>query len=499
MSNWITYSPITGHGNSTVTLTAQTLSELEDRVATMVGYNVSYAISASTEITQKAEPPTALTFDSLSVVWVTDIPASGGTATKSNCNYKVYANYSDGSQVDVTNFAEVTGSLNVGATTAETREDVGELELTATFEGKSATTSVDVYQEPNGIINIEIQNLKWVNDINYTGGTASSANCTYSVVLNYKNGDTETLDTPVLGTKTVQSTSSLTRQDVGDLVLETSYAGYSTSSTTRAYQEAYYETASNSTYLSFQALGNGKIYWTRDLGSENRTIYYSINNGEWNAIVSDYYTPPSLSVNNGDIIRFKGTNDRYGNGYEYEGSSFAPTVNCYIFGNILSLKYGDNFSNITDDVAVYNAYNSLFLNVSVIYANHLILPSIEVGGYAYKNMFKGCTSLKKAPELPATTLSEYCYRGIFNSCAKLTTAPLLPVTSLVPYCYESMFFGCTSLNYIKCLATDISSANCTRYWVGGVAETGTFVKDANMSSWGTGGNGIPSGWTVQNA
>ena len=61
-----------------------------------------------------------------------------------------------------------------------------------------------------------------------------------------------------------------------------------------------------------------------------------------------------------------------------------------------------------------------------------------------------------------------------------------------------MFNGCGSLNYIKCLATDISASNCTAFWVEGVAPSGTFVKAASMSSWATGANGIPNGWTIQN-
>ena len=114
-------------------------------------------------------------------------------------------------------------------------------------------------------------------------------------------------------------------------------------------------------------------------------------------------------------------------------------------------------------------------------------------------MFYGCTNLTTAPELPATTLAGYCYDGMFRDCTSLTTAPELPATTLVDYCYQYMFYGCTSLNYIKCLATDISATNCTLDWVNGVTSTGTFVKNANMSSWTTGVNGIPTNWTVQDA
>ena len=66
-------------------------------------------------------------------------------------------------------------------------------------------------------------------------------------------------------------------------------------------------------------------------------------------------------------------------------------------------------------------------------------------------------------------------------------------------CYYQMFQGCTKLNYIKCLATNISASYCTYYWVNGVAFTGTFVKAARMTSWETGNSGIPTGWRVRNA
>jgi hypothetical protein len=59
-----------------------------------------------------------------------------------------------------------------------------------------------------------------------------------------------------------------------------------------------------------------------------------------------------------------------------------------------------------------------------------------------------------------------------------------------------MFSGCTSLNYIKCLATDISASDCTTIWVRNVAATGTFVKDSTMSDWETGNSGIPTDWEV---
>lgn len=124
------------------------------------------------------------------------------------------------------------------------------------------------------------------------------------------------------------------------------------------------------------------------------------------------------------------------------------------------------------------------------------LPATTLAMQCYSQMFQNCTSLTTAPELPATTLAPYCYLNMFSGCTSLVSAPVLSTTTLADGCYENMFYGCTNLSYIKCLATDISAAECTDYWTYGVASTGTFVKDHNMSDWTTGVDGIPSGWTI---
>lgn len=122
----------------------------------------------------------------------------------------------------------------------------------------------------------------------------------------------------------------------------------------------------------------------------------------------------------------------------------------------------------------------------------------------FEDMFAHCTSLTSVCSdlLPATTLAVDCYRGMFQD-TRFATAPDLLATTLVSECYRFMFNGCTNLNYIKCLATtNISSNGYTSNWVGGVAHSGTFVKDSN-ASWTTNTDytnnthGTPKGWTVQ--
>lgn len=127
------------------------------------------------------------------------------------------------------------------------------------------------------------------------------------------------------------------------------------------------------------------------------------------------------------------------------------------------------------------------------------LSATTLANDCYSGMFQDCTSLTKIPELPATTLTTYCYANMFSGCTSLTTAPELPATTLVDSCYSYMFYGCTSLNSITCLATDITASECTLYWLGNVAANGTFTKAAGMEDWTTGNDGIPTGWTVQNA
>ena len=139
-------------------------------------------------------------------------------------------------------------------------------------------------------------------------------------------------------------------------------------------------------------------------------------------------------------------------------------------------------------------YKQMFLRSGITSAPEL--PALAVSTEAYQGMFLGCTSLTTAPELPALAVSPYGYYSMFAECTGLTSTPDLPATSPGMYAYYGMFKDCTNLNYVYCLATDISRSNCTTNWLSGVSATGTFVKNYRMNSWTTGVNGIPSGWTV---
>ena len=179
---------------------------------------------------------------------------------------------------------------------------------------------------------------------------------------------------------------------------------------------------------------------------------------------------------------------------ELPATTLATSCYEYMFASC-SLKTAPNLPATT---LANSCYNHMFMNNSYLTTAPKLPATTLVGGcYAY--MFYGCGSLTTAPKLPATTLANSCYNHMFYACSKLTTAPELPVATLANYCYESMFERCTKLNYIKMLATNISASGCLSDWVYGVASTGTFVKNAAMTSLPTGTSGIPRGWTVQNA
>ncbi len=192
------------------------------------------------------------------------------------------------------------------------------------------------------------------------------------------------------------------------------------------------------------------------------------------------------------IISVGGSNKIYNSNFHFY-SSFK------VYGNIMSLIYGDNFRGKTTfpNNSSYN-FAALFddNDEGVIDVSNLILPAKTLSQHCYQGMFYG-TELTTAPELPATTLANYCYDSMFYGCTGLTTAPVLPATTLKNGCYAKMFTGCSKLNYIKALFTTTPSDAYTKDWLKNVAATGTFVKNASASWNVIGTNAVPIGWIVE--
>ena len=231
----------------------------------------------------------------------------------------------------------------------------------------------------------------------------------------------------------------------------------------------------------------------------NTSINISLNNGD------KVYVRGMLSAdkNSNNCTQFTMTGKIAASGncnalWSYQDLNAPLKTYCgfNLFSNCTSLTTAPELPATT---LANDCYHSMFYGcTSLVTAPEL--PATTLANGCYWSMFERCTSLTVAPEiLPATTLSERCYIQMFQYCTSLVTAPELPATTLAERCYRNMFRYCTKLNYIKCLATNISDSHCTDDWVKGVSSNGAFVKHPNMTSWSTGSSGIPSGWTVENA
>ena len=241
-------------------------------------------------------------------------------------------------------------------------------------------------------------------------------------------------------------------------------------------------------YLTFEAIEDGTFTFT---GRNSNSLSYSLDDGQtWTALASGTASP---TVTAGNKIMWKGTCTPSDNGI----GKFSATANFNVQGNIMSLLFGDDFTNQTDLTGKnYAFYNLFYLNTNIKSAKNLILPATTLANHCYEGMFDGCTNLVNAPELPATTLARECYYAMFEDCTSLVTAPTLPATTLANSCYNNMFRGCTKLNYIKAMFVTKPGTDYTYDWVRGVASSGIFVKNSEATWNFTGNDGIPGGWTV---
>lgn len=313
--------------------------------------------------------------------------------------------------------------------------------------------------------------------------------------------------------------------------------------------EDYYK----SQYLTIESLEDDNVItWKMNSSTTpEKTIEYSTDKITWTSATSTTSGTTLATLDTDEKLYLRGNNTQYciGNGNQ---NMFTSTKKFNLSGNIMSLINSSSFSNLTSlanlgqhtfrtmfqgtkvvdasrlqlpaTTLINGCYNAMFQDCGYLY-NAPKLPATTLGNHCYMQLFDSCSNLTVAPELPATTmksqcyqsmfskcnkitiapalpattLANYCYMGMFYNCTNITTAPELPATKLSQECYKNMFYNCSKLNYIKMLATNISATDCLKNWVYGVSASGTFIKDASMTSLTTGIHGIPDGWTVQDA
>ena len=235
-------------------------------------------------------------------------------------------------------------------------------------------------------------------------------------------------------------------------------------------------------YLTFYVLTGGTI-------AVSGWGYYKKNNDDW-----QYISNGDITVVAGDIVKWKSEGGiSYFNRYSYGTITAATDIIFNVYGNIMSLIYGDYFTYQTNldgnsfgslfencfglryatnlqlpaTLLSDSCYSSMFANCSSLINAPSILPAMVLTEDCYNNMFAGCTSLINSPSLPATTLAEGCYRGMFEGCTSLRTAPSLPARTLVYECYQGMFYDCSGLTTAPSLPAMALAQGCYSYMFGG--------------------------------
>ena len=216
-------------------------------------------------------------------------------------------------------------------------------------------------------------------------------------------------------------------------------------------------------YVTFKADGVQKFMMTADGNYKISGLQYSVNNGDWATVEAGTEVP--FGADNGDL-RLRGTNPKgtADNINDNSTITFTNDVDVACTGDIRTLLDWRNYNTVDTQNA---RFCYLFKGCSVL-TSAPELPATTLADFCYQGMFFSCTSLKSAPKLPATTLTEACYAYMFAYCTSLTSAPLLPATTLAGNCYEGMFCGCTKLSTVTMLAPSnqiTSWANCVAAWL----------------------------------
>lgn len=199
----------------------------------------------------------------------------------------------------------------------------------------------------------------------------------------------------------------------------------------------------------------------KKVGSPTNSVYrwyYSSNAGLFGFLLPN---DDSITLSNGNNVclmpwfssNLNALSTDSSNYYQFEITGGLVKVS----GSVLSLI------NISEDEQLpdYCFYNLFKDCTNIITAPEL--PSLKIGVGSYQGMFQGCTRLTIPPSLPATTLGNNCYSTMFQGCTSLKVAPNLPATTLTSNCYSAMLKDCISLKVAPKLPATTLETNSYLY------------------------------------
>ena len=219
---------------------------------------------------------------------------------------------------------------------------------------------------------------------------------------------------------------------------------------------------------------------------------YEVNTGNgW----EDYAFNTVIPLNAGDICKWRcKSHPTTQSSSDYVQFVMKGTIEAS--GNCNSMLSSD-FESITSLTEYSYAFNRMFKGCTSL-TKAPELPATKLASNCYCEMFSYCQSLTKAPELPATKLAQSCYSYMFESCQSLTQAPALPAKYLAFSCYYVMFARCSKLKEVRIAATG-TNTYALDYWLSEVSAPGDFYCDPSATIFPTdSASGIPSNWTRHN-
>ena len=158
------------------------------------------SITRTANVTQQANTVTYSEIN-ISLFGAADIPASGGQVSSGTVSYSQVASYTSGEFENITTGATITYGDPVSANskdiTISNATVAGTLEVTVSLNGKTATKTVDVYQEQNKVTQIELLD-SWAHTYSTEGTAAQNSvgpdlvSRTYNVKYTFISGATST-------------------------------------------------------------------------------------------------------------------------------------------------------------------------------------------------------------------------------------------------------------------------------------------------------------------
>lgn len=262
-------------------------------------------------------------------------------------------------------------------------------------------------------------------------------------------------------------------------------------------------------YMTIENVGttNVNVTW-RKLGSSDRpaSLYASEDGTNWTSYSArdPMENLPSFTLNKGKKRMLKVSKSSGRNGFV----DFASDGQVIVYGNALSMIYGDNFVNHSN--IPVQGLKWMFLghtdspNTQIISAEHLVFgkpgDSVIIDEEGCYGMFAGCPNLRYAPVMSnVIRVGQNGLNRLFAGCQALEKGvDLSGVASVGTTGCEQLYYNCSSLT--DATAPNISTWSTADFtnWLYGVLFTGTVHKPAALSIPANDVSGVPSGWTTQN-